>query len=306
MRGTKTFIAASLLIAGAAFGAGPDYFPLQVGNSWVYRVTQGRFSQPGAVNVERTERVDGRDYYRVSFFNDSLLIRQTADGSLLKYDPETKTEGVWLPLGSSEGTPVRTEMDQCSRTATVTSTAAKVKTVLGDFDNALRIGYTPNCADAGVTEQYFLPYVGMVVHETTSIAGPVRHELVYSRTGATNVVAQTNAFTLATDALRYKAGQQAEMLAQVTLRVSQPITLTFPSGQNTDLQIKNDKGEIMYTWSMDKLFAMVFREERIEGERNWAMSVPIGNLAPGKYTAEAWLTTSPRQYSAVVTFEITQ
>ena len=305
MNGKRTFIA-SLLVASAAFGATADYFPLQVGNSWAYRVTQGRLSRPGTVNIERTERVEGREYYRVSFFEQSLLIRPSENGSLLKYDPEAKTEGVWLPFGAAEGAATRTEMDQCSRVATVSSTAAKIKIGLGEFDNALRIAYTPNCADAGVTEQYFLPYVGMVVHETTSIAGPVRHELVYSRTGATNVVAQTNAFTLATDAPTYKAGEQNEMLARVTLRVSQPVMLTFPSSQNTDLRITNDKGDIVYTWSMDKLFAQVFREERIEGERNWVMSVPIANLAPGKYTAEGWLTTSPRQYSAQVTFEITR
>ena len=296
-------ITANLLFAGAIFAAGAEYFPLQVGNSWVYRVTQGRLSRPGTINVERTERVEGREYYRVSFFEDSLLIRQSDDGSLVKYDPGTKTEGVWLPFGAAEGSPVRTEMDQCSRTVTVASSAAKITIGIGTFDNALHLRYTPNCADAGVTGQYFLPYVGMVLHETTSIAGPVRHELVYSRTGSTNVVARTNAFTLATDAPVYKAGQE-ELLARVTLRVSDPVQLTFPSGQNTDLRVTNERGDSVYVWSRDKLFIQVFHEERIEGERNWVMSVPIADLPPGKYTVEGWLTTQPRQYSAVVTFEI--
>jgi hypothetical protein len=143
-----------------------------------------------------------------------------------------------------------------------------------------------------------------VVHEETSIAGPVRYELVYSRTGATNVVAQTNEVTLATDAPSYRVGQQNEILARMTLRVSAPVLLTFPSGQSTDLRLLNEKGEHVYTWSADKLFTQVFREELIEGERNWVMSVPVANLEPGRYTAEGWLTTSPRRYSATVTFEI--
>ena len=73
MNGTRIFIA-SLLVAGAAIGAPADYFPLQVGNSWAYRVTQGRLSRPGAVNIERIERVEGRDYFRVDFFEQPLLI----------------------------------------------------------------------------------------------------------------------------------------------------------------------------------------------------------------------------------------
>jgi hypothetical protein len=256
--------------------------------------------------VEAIERAEGRDYYRVSFFEQYLLLRQAEDGSLLKFDPQTRTEGVWLPFGAAEGSSVRTEMDQCSRTVTVASAAAKIAIGIGTFDNALHLRYTPNCADAGVTEQYFLPYVGMVLHETTSIAGPVRHELVYSLTGATNVVGRTNAFTLSTDAPVYKAGQTTELLARVTLRVSEPIQLTFPSGQNTDLRITNERGDSVYVWSADKLFTQIFRELQIEGERNWVMSVPITDLPPGRYTAEGWLTTQPKLYSAVVRFEITR
>lgn len=271
----------------------------------MYRVTQGRLTEPGAVNVEGTQRVEDREYYRVRFFSQPLLIRQGGDGSLLKYNPSDKTEGVWLPFGTAEGMQVRTEMDSCSAVATIASMAAKIKTPVGDFDNALRIAYTPNCADAGVTEQYFLPYVGMIVHERTTIAGPIRYELVYSRTGATNIVAETNEFTLATDAPSYKAGQKKELLARLTLRVTQPVALTFPSGQSFDLRITDEKGDTVYQWSRDKVFTQVFREEQIEGERTWAVSVPIDGFAPGKYKAEGWLATTPRQYSAVVAFEIT-
>jgi hypothetical protein len=308
MNGTRTSIArlTCLLAAAAALHAAvPEYFPLQVGNSWAYRVTQGRMSRPGTINVEALQTFEGRDYFRVNFFEQQVFVRTSDNGSLLKYEPATKQESVWLPFGTPEGQTVPTDMDPCSRSATVASAAAKVKTVLGEFGNALHIKYTPNCADAGIIEQYFLPYVGMILHETTSIAGPVRHELVYSRTGLTNIVAETNAFTLATDKPVYKAGENTQMLARVALRVTEPITLTFPSGQNSDLRITNEKGESVYTWSADKLFIQVFREETIgAGERNWVMEVPLGNLPPGKYSAEGWLTTQPRRYSAVVSFEV--
>jgi hypothetical protein len=293
------------LFAVTASAATPEYFPLQVGNSWVYKVTQGRLSKPGTVQVEAREPLDGREYFRVRFFEDTLYLRQADNGSVLVYDRDLKAENVWLPFGAEDGRAVETSMDDCSKMATVASRSAKIRTELGEFDNALQVTYRANCADAGVVQQYFLPYLGMVSHETTSIAGPVRHELVYSRTGATNVDAKTNAFTLALDSKEYKAGQSAPALARVTLRVSEPVQLTFPSGQNSDLKIYDDKGEIAYTWSMDKLFIMVFREERVgPGERSYVMEVPIGNVRPGRYMAEGWLTTQPRLYSAAVSFEV--
>ena len=308
MNGTRISTARliGLLFAAAAVcTAAPDYFPLQPGNSWAYRVTQGRLSRPGTINVEARETIDGREYFRVNFFEDMLYLRQVENGSILKYDKQTKQETVWLPFGSPQGQTVATSMDNCSRSATVESAAARITTSLGQFDNALQLKYTPNCADAGVTVQYFLPYVGLVMHETTSIAGPVRHELVYSRSGATNLDVKTNAVTVGTDAQTYKAGQTAEMLVRVSLRVTEAVRLTFPSSQNTDMRITNDKGETVYTWSADKLFAMIFREERFEpGERTFVMDAPVGNLPPGRYQVEAWLTTQPRQYSGSVGFEV--
>jgi hypothetical protein len=308
MNGIRTSIAklACVFAAAAALqGATSDYFPLQVGNSWVYRVTQGRSTRPASINVEAVQPLNGADYYRVNFFDRIVYLRYSPVGSVLRYDPETKQETLWLPLSMEEGVNWRTDFDPCSWLTVIESKSARVQTVLGSFDNALYIRYTPNCADAGTTQQYFLPYVGMILYETTSIAGPVRHELVYSKTGLTSIVAETNAFALAVDKPVYKAGENTQMLARVTLHVTQPVTLTFPSGQNSDLRILNEKGESVYTWSADKLFIQVFREEKIgPGERNWVMDVPLGNLAPGKYTAEGWLTTQPRQYSAVVSFEI--
>ena len=308
MNGTRISITRliGLLFAAAVLcTAATDYFPLQVGNSWAYRVTQGRMSRPGTINVEARETIDGRGYFRVNFFEEIVYLRQVESGSIMVYDRETKQEGVWLPLGAAQGQTVQTEMDRCSRTATIQSTAAPVKTVLGEFNNALQIRYTPSCADAGITQQYFLPYVGMVSHETSSIAGPVRHELVYSRTGATNLDARSNAFTVGTDAPVYKVGQTADALVRLTLRVTEPMTLTFPSGQDGDLRITNEKGESVYVWSADKLFPMIYRELRFEpGERTWLMEAPISTLPVGRYHVEAWLSTQPKQYSGVVSFQI--
>jgi hypothetical protein len=257
--------------------------------------------------VEAAENVEGRSYYRVQFFEQTVLARQAEDGSLVRYDPESKQEKLWLPFASAEGQRTNSEFDQCSKSATIRSKSASVKTAIGEFNNALQLTYEPACADAGVGTQYFLPYVGLVQQESTTIAGPLKYELLYSRTGFTNIETQQVSFAMALDGHTYRAGQDAEMLVRLTLRSSHPdpMSLVFPSSQNYDLKIYNERGDIVYTWSADKLFLQVLRTERFgPGEKTFAFSVPIGQLAPGRYAAEAYLSTQPRMFSAVVNFEV--
>ena len=182
-----------------------------------------------------------------------------------------------------------------------------MKTALGEFNNALQLTYQPNCADAGVATQFFLPYIGLVQQESTSIAGPNRYELLYSRTGFTNIETQQVGFTMALDGHTYRAAQDTTMVVRLTLRSSHPdpLALVFPSGQNYDLKIYNDRGEIVYVWSADKLFTQVLRTEQFgPGEKTFAFEVPIGRLPAGRYAAEGYLSTEPRMFSAVVHFEI--
>jgi hypothetical protein len=309
MLGIRTITASTLLLIStiAVSAQTADYFPLQVGNSWVYKTSLGRTNRVQTVSVDAIENVDGRDYYRVDFFGSSVLVRPGDNRSLLSYDAGAKRERLWLPFGAPEGQPTESEFDSCSRSATVRSRSANVKGPIGEFNNALQLTYTPVCADAGVTTQFFLPYIGLVQQESTSFAGPQRYELIYSRTGFTNVDAGQIGFTMALDSNSYKAGQDAEIVVRLTLRNSnrEPITLVFPSGQSFDLKIYNERGEIVYTWSADKLFIQAFRTEKLgPGERSWALTAPIGQLPPGRYAAQGFLTTQPLAYSAIVHFDV--
>ena len=176
-------------------------------------------------------------------------------------------------------------------------------TPAGRFTDTVQIGYRGQCADAGITQQIFAKEVGLVVHEETSIIGPRRFELQYFRTASTP---NTDfSFTVGLDAPRYVAG--IEMSVRLTLRSTQPdpVKLHFPSGQSFDLKIYDEAGGIGYTWSADKLFAMIIRDEEFgPGERTYAFTAPLGNLPPGRYKAQAYLTTSPQTYLGEVPFEI--
>jgi hypothetical protein len=310
MPGTKTFTV-SLFFAAASFSiaATPEYFPLHSANSWVYRGTAKWFnSAPQTIEVQGTERFDDRDFSRVSFFGRTLYLRASANG-ITAFNAATGQESAWLPFDAAVGVSTPVDIEPCTKSAKVESRTAKVKTPAGEWDNALQFSFESTCADAGITTMYFVPDVGPVVYETTSIAGPIRWELIYARAGTTAAEASQVGFTVALDAPVYKKSDDAAMLARLTLRNthSQPITLTFASGQSYDLRVWNDKGEILYTWSADKLFPQVFRREQVSaGERTFAFSVPLADLPVGRYVAEAWLATQAREYVGIVGFEVTQ
>lgn len=103
------------------------------------------------------------------------------------------------------------------------------------------------------------------------------------------------------------------MTARLSLRntTDKPVRLAFPSGQRYDLELKNQRGDVVCRWSEGRAFNMMLGEEIIgPGERNYVVTVRLADkegkpLAPGKYTAEAWLTTmGPRTYVATAGFQM--
>lgn len=111
----------------------------------------------------------------------------------------------------------------------------------------------------------------------------------FYRTGVTEVTTQEIRFSLSIDASASNA------------RFRLPSRAADPN----DPKIRNEKGDVVYVWSADKLFAQVFRTESFgPGERNYVILLPLENLPAGKYVADAFLTaTSPGTYAASVGFE---
>ena len=95
MPGIRTSIVSALLLSiASAYGADPDYFPLAVGNSWVYRVTAGRIQDVETIDVTGTASFEGRSYFSVNFFGHPVFLRQASDGTLYEYDATAKREKV--------------------------------------------------------------------------------------------------------------------------------------------------------------------------------------------------------------------
>lgn len=309
----------SIVIRGAVLAGGmasflplpaqtPALFPLEVGNTWVYRPTATRLGNPDyrSISVHGKETIGGREYFDVTWFNREVLLRvEPSNGNVIAYDRASNSEQPWLALGQAVGSTFPSTIDQCSTTGRIVSRDATVTVPAGTFSNAVQVQFQGNCADAGLTQQYYVPFIGLVSSEETTFAGPLKFELSYYHVGSNTGAAQEVSFTTALDAPRYAVG--GVLQARLTLRSSSPdpIHLIFPSGQSYDFRIYDDKGNVVYQWSRDKAFAAIFRDETFgPGERTYALTVPLADLPAGHYTVEGWLTTNPVMYLARVSFEI--
>jgi hypothetical protein len=318
-------LACSVLLCLPAAAAGPDFFPLHPGNQWVYRCS-GLCGEPLAVvGVSRLDYFDGKWYSLLEGFGGSRAwLRQDDSGTVWALDAATGKESRWYWLFAPEGQSYTTSVTPCSSTATMASRSYRYQGPAGTFQETLQISYPPGaCVDAGLTEEVFHRWTGLVRRTETTIGGPRTYDLLYARTGGVTVIAQPELhFSLSLDRTVYTANLMPpidpytsvpRMTPRLTLRntTNQPVTLTFPTEQRYDLELKDGRGNIVYRWSDGRAFAQMAGQEQFgSGERDYVIVVRLADkqgkpLSAGKYTATGWLTTSGQQpYKASVGFEI--
>jgi len=299
-----------------------NYFPLDVGNTWVYTGSGSRDGQSVTLQITRTEAFKNRTYALLHGFpGEDYWLRQERD-SILSYDPAQDRETLWYAFGSPEQEVYETELPgTCCRKAVIVSHASTYKGPVDEFRDALEINY-PGVFQVGIEKELFLPDIGLV-HRAQATGGPTfgSYDLIYARVGTRVISRPELSFSLSLDRSVYipigpgPRMTPLEISARITLRnTSMPVQLTFPTSQIYDLMIANENGDVVYQWSADKTFAPVITRLTLgPGETNYVIGTSqLMNvnrpLPPGKYVAEAWLSTQQvggrKMYSASVTFEV--
>ena len=311
MPGTRIFTYSFLLLGAvsAAF-AQPDYFPLEAGNIWIYRCT-GACGPDSTITTQigTQQSFNGISYTELqNWFGNNYLVRADGSGNLFAFDPNTNQEQLWYAFQTAEGdTYTESIPSGCCGRATLSSKSAHYEGPVGVFDNVLQVVYA-GVFQVGVYQENFLPYVGLL-NRGQAAGGPAvrNYDLIYARLGGATIVSQPElSMTLALDRAVYT--DSATLTARLTIRntTSDPVSLTFLTGQIYDLEIKNQKGDVVYRWSNGRLFPQIVSDVAIEGEKDYVITAPLADLPAGNYVAQAWLVADgpARAYSASAAFQI--
>jgi hypothetical protein len=96
------------------------------------------------------------------------------------------------------------------------------------------------------------------------------------------------------------------MRLKVENKGSQPVTLTFPSGQRYDFVVMTLDRQIFWVWSHGKAFTLAFGTitlspgQELEFEEEWAQTDNDGNpVRPGTYFVKGILSTQPPRETAL-------
>lgn len=303
-------ILSSLMFLGLA--CGQDYFPLQAGNQWIYQAGGAIRTEPWTVEITGKQTINGQEYFKIDGLPGIEYLRKNEAGTLIIYDAEKRLEKTWVVFGAATGEAWRTEVDQCNNTGVITGRNAEVKLPAGVFGSGLRVAYSmTRCADAGLLNETFLPGVGLAERRETSFAGERVYSLVYARVNdMVQLTGREWSFTIALNESSFTTG--APLLVRLSLRNTKgkPVKLVFPSGQDYDVQIRDSRNQVIYTWSASRSFIQVVREVEIDGEKNWLVRLEPGsdglNLPPGVYTLTGSLATSGGRIEATVPFSVAQ
>ena len=279
-----------LLFAAGSLSA-TSFFPLQKGNSWTYRMTGTPLQL--IVKVGAPITLDGRDWYPLSGYAQEPALVRYEGHRLLTRDashPQETQLTSFLP-GDRWPAPLR----ECRQIGEAQGTRAKY----GDTAEALEILYeTLDCADAGTLSELFVENVGMVRRTVQTFAGPRSYELISAHLVSPG--AEPSPVGRFSASLEWATADEITFMLRVDLNGGQPLPLTFSSGQEFDLSLRDEKGREVYRWSAGRSFIQAEHSVTVESE--WAASVSIPRPGPGKYSVQAWMTTAAPnpQYAATL------
>ncbi|MFN0102460.1 MAG: BsuPI-related putative proteinase inhibitor [Bryobacteraceae bacterium] len=296
MPGARTFISSFLLAAVAALGQVPDYFPLEVGNVWIYRA-QGAPPRPGddtvTIEVTRADNFKGATYYLVTETRRrSYWLRNDGTGRIYQFDEVRGEERLWYDFSRQTGDTYATAAPSCCGEVHVANTKASKQVALGDFDKAFYQHTYPGVFQVGITEEDFLPYVGLVFRSENTGGPSFRSlDLTYAKISGVTVL---NASGLGFGVAR------AKDYARIFLNnnTGAPLRIVFRSGQTFELILLDAEGKTLYRWSDGLAFTQALRAVDLPpGETSWPVAIPD---IPGASTLTVELVTVGHRFTATL------
>lgn len=282
-----------LSLAGTAQAA--DFLPLEPGNNWTYKDT--KTGATFKVEVARTQIYVNNHTYSVlkGFTPEPKWVRTNEYGNIVYYEPDTEQDLMFLSFETGGAGWFEAHGRTCPQQGQAQAKRVAHDGPAGKWPSLEILYRTFGCADAGEDLEQFAENIGMVRRVANTIAGPRTYDLIDAKVGNQQIRIGTHgSFSVTSN------GDPVDGVWKVTLRVSiddpNGVKVVFPSSQEYDLRLSDDDGNILYTWSADKLFLQALHEKLFTGVWEKTVDVPV---PPGvgeftrTFVLSAWLTTAP-------------
>jgi hypothetical protein len=305
------------------------YFPLEVGNEWVYSDGTSNFT---VQVLGATLEANGIKYFEVSgyFPNDPVKVHKLRKGQLgqvLEYSP-AGGDYLWYRFGNPRGS---WRFETAENIPCVTGSwvsigdvAAAADVPAGVFKRALRLDFQAPCIDAGVAGEYFAGGVGLVQRVLNTIAGPRIFRLIAAQVGSSTFPETSYGIEVSLDRPLYYNNLMPPIInpwptarARLVVRngTDLPVEFSFSTSQRFDFIVRDARGQEVLRWSDGRAFLQVMGQETLRNEsRTYAADILLQDrkgkpLAAGFYSLVGYLTTLGSESGllsmiATVTFEI--
>lgn len=252
-----------------------SYFPLREGYRWVYDKTgpTGTTTWQASV-VETGGNLPGSGFHVLLgyFVGPPRTVHSDVRGRVTETDFKSEREYLWYKLGAPVGTtwelewapsPLMMPIPACiaGSKLQIVSRDEDVTVPAGEFHGVVHVEFRSQCADAGITGEWFAPGVGLVRRIETTIAGPVTSELVQAELGPVVLPPAPYTTTLSLNSPRYvndlmppvNLGALPIVRGSITVRngTDTPMDLTFSGCTNATIQVQNGDGEVALTARAD-------------------------------------------------------
>jgi hypothetical protein len=126
-----------------------EYFPLAVGNQWVYRLDGA--AERVVTTIGQTREVEGQTYFVYAGLDGaSVLLRRNAQGQLLVRQPDG-AEGLWADFAADRW---ETALAPCPGAAAVEARDRRVELGRSSFADGLVVRYAAGtCGEGGVVRE---------------------------------------------------------------------------------------------------------------------------------------------------------
>jgi uncharacterized protein YceK len=278
MLAALSLVGALALVPGAGLAqtrvgrsaVGSPWFPLGVGNQWVYtRAGAAGASSWKAEVPDRVTAANGRAYFALSgYFGPRRLVRAALSGAVSEYNPDGTYDNLWYLLGAPVGAtwvlqleplPVLSPVADCisGSKAILASRTERVRVPAGEFADVVRVDYRSPCVDAGLTSEWFAPGVGLVRRAETSFAGAVVSELAQAEVGDLILPRLPYSTSLALDSPAYvnnlmpPVGPDSLPTVRGAFilrnRTNVPVEFTFSGCVSVRIEVSNEAGDVVLT-----------------------------------------------------------